>query len=104
MDSKKLFTTSFRNALATALYIVLIALFFSNVETIFSEPKDNFLAPTFMLLLFVISAAVTGFLVIGKPAMMYVNGEKTEAVKLFLYTIGWLAIMALIVIVSITIL
>lgn len=101
MNSKTILTLSLRNALLTATYIIVIALFLSNVETIFSEPEDNFLAPAFMLLLFVISAAITGFLVIGKPIMLYMNNEKQEALNLFLYTIGWLVIITVVVIVSI---
>ncbi len=50
-----------------------------------------------MLLLFVTSAAITGFLVFGKPAMLYIDGKKKEAISLLGYTIGMLFLITLIV-------
>ena len=38
------------------------------------------------LMLFVFSALLTGYLVLGKPIMMYVDGQKKEAVRLLFYT------------------
>ena len=42
------------------------------------------------LLLFVLSAAITGSLVFGRPALMFLGGQKTEAVSFLLYTLAWL--------------
>lgn len=53
---------------------------------------NKFLDPVLFLLLFVLSAAIVGMLVIGRPTMMYLNGEKKEGVVLFSYTIGWMII------------
>lgn len=103
MNSKNLLFVSARNALATVAYIFAIVWFISRIIESLPDPDQTFLGPAIMLLLFVISAAVTGFLVVGKPAMLYVNGLKQEAFRLFLYTIGWLAILAAIVITSIAI-
>lgn len=50
-----------------------------------------------MLLLLIISATVTGFLVIGKPLQLYVSGQKSEGLKLLGRTLGWLAVFAIIV-------
>jgi hypothetical protein len=50
-----------------------------------------------MLLLFVTSAAITGFLVFGKPVMLYIDGKKREAVSLLGYTIGILFLITLVV-------
>jgi len=84
------------NALGTLAYIIWLAWVFALLEKYnFNEP-DGFFAPVLALTLFVVSAAVTGGLVIGKPLLMYISGQKSEAVKLFLYTIAWLA-LALIV-------
>ena len=60
---------------------------------------DNILGPIAFLLVFVVSASITGSLVLGKPILMYLDGQKTEAVKLFMYTIGWLAIIAIILLI-----
>jgi hypothetical protein len=62
-----------------------------NAEKIFGQ-MNNLTGPIAFLSLFVLSAAVTGSLVVGQPALTYVNGDKTGAVKLFIYTLGWLAL------------
>lgn len=49
---------------------------------------NTFLIPVTLLLLFVFSAAITGFLIFGKPAQMYVDGKKKEALSLLFYTLG----------------
>jgi len=85
------------NSLGTFAYITLVALFFSNVERLFGNKPDNVLAPMAMLLLFVLSASITGGLVLGRPVYMYFGGQKAEAVKLFLYTIGCLFVIMIIV-------
>ena len=86
--------TIFHAALDAAIILVYVwgvALFMTHVETIFgsSEPK-TVLVPIIMLLLFVVSAAVTGFFVIGRPILLYLDGHKKESFRLFAGTIGFL--------------
>jgi hypothetical protein len=79
--------TALINSAATALYIIIIGLFMY-YGTMMKIGRDNaFLAPIAMLSLFVFSAALTGFLMIGKPAQMYVDGKKKEALSLLKYTL-----------------
>jgi hypothetical protein len=85
------------SALLTAAYIAALSLFFFNAQSIFGQKEDNFLMPLLMLLLFVISAAITSFLVLGKPIRMYIDGAKREAVNLFFITLAWLFVFAVIV-------
>lgn len=92
----KLIQRSFLNALGTGLYVVLVALLARNAQNIFGQ-KDSIIDPIAILMVFVLSAAVTGSLVLGKPVLMYANNQKTEAVKLFLYTIAWLVLLTIIV-------
>jgi hypothetical protein len=82
------------NAGATAVYVVLISSFITNLEIIIgdNEPEDTILIPMVMLLLLVISAAITGFAVFGKPVMWYMDGKKKEALLLLAYTLSFLAI------------
>lgn len=87
----KLIKRSLLDALATGAYVTAVATLIRNGERIFGK-MDNILGPIAFLLLFVISAAITGSLVLGKPVLMYLDGQKKEAIRLFLYTIGWLAI------------
>jgi len=79
------------SVLATA-YISLIALLL-NYGTVFFAEGKNVIIPIFMLLLFVLSAAVMGILIFGKPAMLYLDGAKKEAIKLLSYTIGFLFVI-----------
>lgn len=73
------------NGLLTALYALLIALFFANAQYLFGDVKSA-LIPMAMLLLFVFSALVCGSLVLGRPLMWYLDGQKKEALKLLGYT------------------
>jgi len=68
----------------------------SNGERVFQGDKEAFIGMA-MLLLFVISAAVMGFIIFGRPTMMYLDGLKKEAIKLFYLTIAWMAMIAAIV-------
>ena len=96
MKQSKYILRSFINALGTAVYVILVALFMFNGENLFDK-TDNFLMPVFMLLLFILSASVTGLLVLGKPILMYLDNLKKEAIIMLLSTIGWIAIFLIIV-------
>lgn len=95
--SKKILTNALISAGVTVAYIIIIASFLSRAEKIFGqvEPKDTTLIPIVMLLLFVISAGVTGFAVVGRPVMWYIDGKKKEAVKLLGATLSILALIAI---------
>lgn len=91
--SKKLIRTAFFSALGELAYISLVALVMYAIGKFFGEkPDPAIIAPIAFLLMFVISAAVSGFLILGKPLMLYLDGQKKEAVQLFGLTIGWLAV------------
>ncbi|MBI3894767.1 MAG: hypothetical protein HY313_02435 [Acidobacteria bacterium] len=78
------------NALATAIYVVLVASFLFYAPKIFGRAgkADTVLAPITMLLLFVSSAALTGLLIFGQPALWYLEGRKKEALSLLTLTLG----------------
>lgn len=84
------------NALGTAVYILLVVSLIFSLQRFSSEPDNNFLIPVAMLLLLVCSAAITGFLVFGKSAMLYVDGKKKEAVALLKYTLGILVALTIV--------
>ena len=81
---------SLLNSLGVFIYIVAIVSLLFNGNKLFGE-EDNFLMPVVMLMLLVLSATITGFLVLGKPIMLYLENQKSDAIKLLAYTIGWLA-------------
>ena len=94
--SSKLCWQSLAHSLGVFVYIVIVALIMSNGDKLFGK-MTNFWGPIAFLLLFVFSALVTSSLVLGRPVYLYFDGKKEEAVKLFLYTIGWLFGITLVV-------
>ena len=76
--------TAIINALATALYIVAVGVFMYYGSLVKIGRANVILVPITLLLLFVFSAALTGFLIFGKPAQMYVDRKKKEALSLLI--------------------
>lgn len=92
----KLWQYALVHSAGVLLYIALVALIIQNGEKIFGK-MQNFWGPVAFLLLFVFSALITGLLVLGRPAYLFLNGAKTEAVKMLFYTVGWLFIIMVVV-------
>lgn len=86
--------TAFLNALGVVAYTALVAWIMQSMGKIEGEP--SLLGPMAFLMLFVLSAAITGSLVLGRPVLLYLDGLKAEAVRLLLYTIGWLGAITII--------
>jgi len=95
MTKIDLIRSSLRNSLATSVYVVIVALIIHNAENVFGT-MSNIIGPIAFLLLFVTSAAITGFLVLGQPIILYFDNQKSEAVKLFIYTAAWLFVFTVI--------
>lgn len=95
MNNKKLFLRGLIHALALTAYVALVAFLMQNANNIFGKVEGMF-APMAFLLLFVFSALITGSLILVKPAMLYLDGNKKEALKLFLYTSASLFVILLI--------
>lgn len=79
-------------ALGEAIYVSLVAFIMFNAEKFFGK-IDGVLGTIAFLLLFVISAFITGGLILGKPVLLYFSDKKKEAVQLFMVTIGWLLVL-----------
>ena len=79
---KKDVTHSLGHAVLVLAYVSLVASIMNHGNTWFG-PKDTAWTPVAMLMLFVLSAAITGSLVLGRPVMMFLDGQKKEAVKFF---------------------
>lgn len=90
------FIKSFLSALGVLIYVSFVAWLGFNGERIFGHP-NTFLMPVFMLLLFVISACITGLLVLGKPVHLYLSGQKREALILLFTTLGGIIFLAFLV-------
>ncbi len=86
------------NSLATAAYVIAIAIFMYWGGTVKIGRSNSFLIPISFLLLFVTSAAICAYLVFGKPAQMYLDGKKKEAFSLVTQTLIFLSAFTLVAI------
>lgn len=87
---------AFLDAIGTVTYVLLVASFMFSLQDL-APKEDTILVIASVLLLFVCSAAITGFLVFGKPVMLYIDGKKREAVSLLGYTLGILLIITIMI-------
>lgn len=95
---KEIRKTAFLRALATTLYIIAVGSFMYYGSLVKLGRANVILVPITLLLLFVFSAALTGFLIFGKPAQMYVDGKKKEALSLITHTLIFFSIITFIAI------
>jgi hypothetical protein len=94
-------TNPFYNAGIALVYIVLVVSLI-NMGTQLAGPgqKDNLLIPMGMLSLFVLSAAVMGYIFFYQPVLMLLDGKREAAVRLFLQTVGVFAVITVIVLLA----
>ncbi len=76
----------FLYALAAAIYIVVIVLVINTVTRIL--PQQTIIIPITMLGLFVLSAAIMGFLFLSEPLRLFMENRKQEAVAFFIKIVG----------------
>lgn len=85
--------TAFLQALGVVAYISLLTLIVYLLENgIVPAPEIEFIGPMILLLTFVISAAITGGLVLGYPIILFLEKRKRDALILFFETIGFLVL------------
>ena len=88
---KKIIKHAFLLALGEGVYIILVALLMFGIQKLFgAKPDPVIIAPIAFLLLFVISAAISGALILGRPVMLYLDGQKKDALQLFGFILAWL--------------
>lgn len=92
----KIITRAFIDGLGTVMYIILVAAFMFSIQDI-APKEDTIFVIASVLLLFVCSAAITGFLVFGKPVMLYIDGKKRESIRLLGYTVGIIFFITLLI-------
>ena len=96
MKNSKLVQYSLVHSIGVLVYVYLVALVMQNGEKIFGKASDVISIMGF-LMLFVLSAAIVGSLVLAKPLMLYLDKDRKEALKLFAMTLGWLLILLIVV-------
>ena len=95
---KKLVLAGLLSALGEGVYVFLVALFMFN-STKIAGNEPGIVGIVSVLLIFVISAALSGAIVLGKPILLYLEGKKSEAIKLFGMTIGWMLVLLVILLI-----
>ena len=96
MKKSKLIKISLLNSVSAALYISIVSFLMANGARLFGGANGIF-GGIAILLLFVISATVVGSLVLGRSVLLYLDGLKKEALKLFYLTVFWLVLIAILV-------
>ncbi|OHA81941.1 MAG: hypothetical protein A2675_02115 [Candidatus Yonathbacteria bacterium RIFCSPHIGHO2_01_FULL_51_10] len=90
----------FISAIFATTYIVAIASFLYYVPKRMVEEVDSVLVPIMMLSLFVLSAAVMGFLFLAKPLELYLAGERVKAFQFFGKTVAVFAAITLVIVLA----
>lgn len=99
MKQPKIIFFSLLTSVGVFLYVVAISFVMNHANRIFGQPP-NFWGPVAFLLLFVLSAVVVGALVLGRPVYLFlVAGRRLEAVLLLLYTIFWIFIEIIVILI-----
>lgn len=86
--------TPLKSALLAGLYIAGIVTMIYFAPTLFG-PDDTAFAPMLMLSLFVLSAAIMGYLFLARPLALFLEGKKEEAASHFLRTVAIFACIPL---------
>jgi hypothetical protein len=81
----------FIHALGAALYVALIVTIVNVAVSALESHKETILMPITMLGLFVLSAAVMGFLFLSEPLYLLMENKKQEAIAFFLKVAGFFA-------------
>ncbi len=83
-------------ALVATVYIVFIVNVISTVASVLHNQEETIFIPITMLSLFVLSAAVMGFLFLSEPLQLFLENKKQEAVIFFGKTVGIFACFVII--------
>lgn len=86
---KKLLLKTFRNTFGAALYIFVVSQVMVHGDKMFGN--NNTFAPFAILLLFSLSAAIVGGLVLGQSVILFLNKKNDDGLKTAIYSIGWMA-------------
>ena len=102
MKCKKYFLNSILPAILVTLYVLGVATLMLKTEGF--QPDQPTLGIAMFLLLFVLSAAIVGSLIFGRSIMLFLDGEKKQALKYLGGTILSLLIILMIFAITISLL
>jgi hypothetical protein len=78
----------FLHALAAVVYIIVIVVVAQAVAFALKDQNGTMIIPMTMLSLFVLSAAVMGFLFLSEPLSLLMENRKQEAIAFFAKVVG----------------
>ena len=96
MKKNKIVLSSLLHSLITVIYIFGVACLMNSGEKLFGQ-IDSILGVVAFLLLFTLSVAIVGLLILGKPVKLYLDKDKKEALKFLFWTLAWLILIAIII-------
>jgi len=91
---KKYIVQGFIWAISVVVYIICVSGAMINAPKLFGA-DPGFLSFATFLMLFVLSVAVVGLLLFGRPTFLYFAGLKQEALTLMASTIGWFFVLTM---------
>ncbi|GEM_PF-5571511 len=94
MNKNKIALYALGNAAIASCYVALVAAIMSGAEQ-FAGKAGDIVAPMGFLLLFSSSAAILALAVFGRPVAWYMEGKRSDAVTLAVYTVSFLLIITL---------
>ena len=86
------------NAICAGLYIVFVVLLITYGPVLVRDKPDTILAPMAILSLLVCSVAFMAYAFFFRPVVMYMEGQKREAVEFFTRTLATFAAMTAVVV------
>lgn len=96
----KLFKNPYLNSIFAEVYIIIVV----SIMQLISKPNtpDTFFDPIAALSMLVLSAAIMGFLFVGEPLQLFLDGKKKQAVVFFMKTVISFAAITLIALIIVS--
>ena len=106
MSRKRIVLLGLAQATGVFLYVVLVVLFINNFDRIAGLPPEeqqtnSYTQAVGILLLFIVSACISGALVLGYPAILALRQRIRDASLLVASTVAWLVLLLVIVVMAI---
>ncbi len=98
MHNNQLMGRGTLHGLGVMAYCAAVSQVISHSDQLFGH-MDTVLTGAAFLMLLTLSAATVGALIFGKPALLYAEGKKQQAIMLVGYTLGTLAILTILLMV-----
>ncbi len=87
------------NAFSASAYIILVVAVMTFVTQPLKNKPDTFFAPVTVLFVLTLSVAVMAYLFFYQPLQLFIEGEKKDAVNLFVKTVGIFAAITAVVLI-----